>query len=149
RRSDGQAYAQKAKEARWRYLARNPRFRSELATLSDTHGDESYGVNLEAFLKRWGFNLIGDELILTFGVAKDRMSADEITEFLEAFGSSALSWAVVARESDDDTKLLLEIDLRHPLDALEALISAELREAVGDKAKQRRRLDKVDFYLAV
>jgi hypothetical protein len=49
----------------------------------------------------------------------------------------------------DSSFMHLEIDLRHPADVLIAMVEDELREAIGDDGRQRRRLDKVDFYLSV
>ncbi len=56
---------------------------------------------------------------------------------------------VAATERRDERFLYLRVDLQHPVDDLLPLIEIELRDQIGNRPPKRRRLDKVDFHLAV
>jgi hypothetical protein len=147
----------KAKDSRWRYLLRNPEFRGELAAVSRLAAlaDHSqrrvrlFDERFEALLKKWGFSYLNLELLLMYHQLR-RHPVHEIVTTLDSAGDYVLSFPVSADErGDDDFLLRLQVDLRHPLDVLMAHVEEELQDAIGDRPRQRRRLDKVDFYLDV
>ena len=150
--SEAEEQAHKAKNARWRYAIRNPNFRSELRTVSDLHDSnrEAFKVKFDELLRKWGFHYIRGEILLLL-TSFDPLSQEE-TDFLEAYSDLVLSYPVLARETDQDHILLLEIDLNNPLDLLVAGVEEELRWAVEERQegpRGRRRLDKADFHLKV
>jgi hypothetical protein len=79
-----------------------------------------------------------------------RRPPHELVADLEDMLGYVLMFPVTSQERHRDSAFLhLEIDLRHPADVLIDMVEDELREAIGDDGRQRRRLDKVDFYLGV
>src|SRR5262249_39848092 len=147
RRRSAQAHehAERAKDARWRYLIRNRDFISALVGLSEIYEKdrEVWAQRLDAFLCRWGILYIGPELWLTLADIR-RSKRSVVLRLLEAFSDCVLSPAVVPQLDGDDTRLVLSIDLRHPLDVLEALVTNELRDAHGRSDGRRRRIDKAE-----
>lgn len=143
--------AQRAQEARWRYLLRNPNFRKDLRDLSRLQGDLQHTENFfklsEEIQDRWGLLWIpGEAIRRSFYLESPEDSFD-----LERFGAEwGVAYSPVAvTELRKNRFLFLRADLQHPVEDLLPLIEKELREATQGRHQRRRRLDTVDFYLRV
>ncbi len=152
RGSEANVEAKRAKDVRWRFAIRNPEFRKELEIVAHLlRGDrEKYFERFDGLLKKWGFQYIGGEILLSLPYLHSESSQD--IKFLEAYSHVVLSFPVFRRDTDNERIVQLEIDLRHPLNLLVSLVEEELSEAIEELQtgpRGRRRLDKVDFNLKV
>src|SRR6185295_11328180 len=92
--SEATLATQKEKAARWRYLLRNPTFRSELASVSDLAFQldrrraghrkpktvERFNQQFEALLRTWGFSYINLELLLIYHHLRYKLPHEVVAE---------------------------------------------------------------------
>jgi hypothetical protein len=143
-----EATAQKAQEARWNYLVRNPDFMDELNRLHQFYRKKNY--NPKRLLKLWFHEL--ERVCDKYGIARIPLSviynlpAMDRT-VLESYGTE---WGidytpVMTGELKENRFLFFRVDLDNPVDDLLPLIEEQLRDVYRNRPKRRRRLDKVPF----
>jgi hypothetical protein len=159
--SETGAELDRADDARWRYLVRNPGFRHELKTLNrlwfnpGPAGPPGFHAEREAAVARWNLRDIPIELIerFSFLMAREGYAGLERHRFVDGrieLGSAVFTPIVDFRDFTDASRrfLNIRIDTENPIEALVAAFEATARELLAP-AKKKRRLDKTDFYLQV
>ncbi len=140
------AKAQKAQEARWRYLLRNPAFHEDLQKLHRLHRKgadiKKWIDELERIADKWGFLRIPPYVAAMLPFL-------DFPSGVESFGAEwGLSYSPVATtELKENRFLFSRVDLDHPLEDLLPLIEKELRYVYQSRPRRRKRFDKVDFQL--
>lgn len=159
RSAEAEAEAQKAQEARWRHLVRNPDFLRGLENLDHLRRKRPSRTARELARRqaewrrvadKWGLESIPPGVV---SWVRWHRSASE----LERYGIDPLASYLPVEPLwlEDDRFFLLRLDLQHPVDTLLPLIEKELRKALkefsdrGLLERRRRRLDKLDFQLRV
>jgi len=152
--SDAEKLAERAKNARWRLAIRHPDFRRELHALNRLDGPSAGALNDEelsyqSLLKKWRFGAVPRDAIRQLATADP---ADEVL-LLERYTYEVRAYPVMVGELDRGQRIVrLAVDLENPLDLLVSLTERELRDLVQEyrtNPNQRRRFDKLDFYLDV
>jgi hypothetical protein len=153
--TEGEKLAERAKNARWRLAVRHPAFRQELRALSALVAgpDPATAGNWEGpygeLLKKWRFGEVPRDAIRQLATADP---GDEV-RLLEGFTNEVRAYPVSVGELDRGRRIVrLVIDLDNPLDLLMSLTERELRDLAREyrmNPSQRRRFDKLDFYLEV
>jgi hypothetical protein len=162
-----------AREARWRYLLRNPAFRADLQRVLDVarpKGLTPTTVPYEAhraftgLREAWEFTGVSlkalhdapDPSSDNLGHYEALFDREEPESPVEAIYDQDGETYLSAAELGDPRILYLALDLAHPRDVLVSLADSRVREAQAERSgsikrdpRKRRRLDRVDFYLDV
>jgi len=155
RSSYAEAKAQKAQEASWKYLVRNPAFMKDLTRLHKSYlryqrkpkPEYVYDAHAEMQWLRWKRRVCDKYGIryIPSGIVPHLLNMDLAA--LESWGADPdISYTPVSLgQLKENRFLFFRVDLDHPVDDLLPLIEEQLRNFYRDRPKRRRRVDKVDF----
>ncbi len=153
--TDAEKLAEQVKNARWRYAIRHPDFRREIRDVGSLRQEEAgtLGVDwqgsYEALRTKWRF---GEIPLGAFDAMVAPDPGDEV-RLLEGFTKDVRAYPVMVGELNPGQRVVrLVVDLDNPPDLLVSLTERELRGLIREyreNPNQRRRFDKLDFYLDV
>lgn len=159
RGSYAETTAQKAQEAGWKYLVRNPEFINDLNELQHLYEKINRKINKtgKVFDRRlsrlWddGVRRVADK----YGLARLPPIFPNLRwmdlAVLESYGSEwGINYTpVMLGELKENGFLFFRVDVDHPIDDLLPLIEEQLRNFYRDRPKRRRRLDRIGFNCTV